>query len=146
MVVEAELAKEAAALLAPFLSRLMGTASAGAMKAASKKAGEAAWDRAARLWYKLWPQVEKEPKVAKALQEVAETGDDPQEVEAVISFNLKKIMKDLPPETLAEIQNIFAESNSETRVAASGDRSVAVGGDSTAPIITGDKSSVNPLR
>jgi len=146
MVIEAELAKDAATLLAHFLPRLMDAIGTEAVKTAGKKAGEAAWDRAARVWDMLRPQLEKKPEVANVLQDVAEAGDDQKEVEAILSFNPKKVMKDMPPETLAEIQDIVAEAKSEIRVTiASGDRSVAVGGDvSSSEIITGDQSSAKP--
>ena len=146
MVIEAELVKEAAALLAPFLPRLMDAAGTEAVKTVGKKAGEATWDRAARVWDKLRPQLEKKPEVTNVLQDVAEAGDDPKEVEAVLSFNLKKVMKNMPPETLAEIRDIVAEAKSEIRVTiASGDRSAAVGGGvSNSEIITGNQSSAKP--
>lgn len=148
MVIDTELAKDAATLLAPFLSRLMGPVGTEAVKTAGKKAGEVAWDRAVRVWDKLRPQLEKKPEVANVLQDVAEAGDDPKEVEAVLSFNLKKIMKDMPSETLAEIQDIIAGAKSEIRVTiASGDRSVAIGGGvSNSEIITGDQSSAKPPK
>lgn len=146
-MIEAELVQQLAALLNPFLSRLMEPATSASKEAAriaGGKVGEAVWNRAVRAWELIRPQTEKMPEVTQSLQELTEKGDDPRS-EAVLSWQLEKVLKDLPPETLAEIRNIVVETNGETHVTiASGERSVAMGKNaSNNVIITGDRLDKN---
>ena len=143
MTIESELAKEASTLLAPYLPRLIEHAGAEAIKATGKRAGEVTWNRAARLWEKLRPHLEDKPDTAEALREVAKEEEDPQDAETIISFYLKKIIKELPPETITEIKNIVDDAKKDTIVTiASGDRSIAIGGDVyRSTIITGDHTT-----
>jgi hypothetical protein len=145
MILETALAQQLAGLLAPALPFLAGpTATAlkdAAGKAAGGKLGEAAWDKAVKVWEKLLPQVEREPEVSKAIKEVAEKGDDPR-AEAILSWELEKLLKALPDETLKEIKGIL-EAKTEGGAAIAIDRGVAIGGNaSDNVIITGDRSFV----
>jgi hypothetical protein len=128
-MIDALLAQQIAVLLAPFLPGLM-KAGSKAVETAGGKAGEAAWNKAVNLWSKLRPQVEKEPEVAKALQELAEKGDDPR-AQAVLSWQLEKLLAALPPETLEEIREIVAEPGHETHITIATGGSIAVGRDAS---------------
>lgn len=142
-MIDAVLASKLASALAPFLPALVGTAVAAGQKAVGSvggKAGEAAWGKAVSLWDKLRPEVEKEPEVSKAIQDVASRPDDPR-AEALLSWNLEKLT--LPPEPLEEIQKIIADTRSETRITTATSGSVAIGGDAEGNIIvTGNQDTV----
>ncbi|NYT09533.1 MAG: CHAT domain-containing protein [Methanosarcinales archaeon] len=142
MNANSNLAREVATLLAPFLHRLVGTDDTAAVKANDNKIGEDYGVRAARLWYKLRPWVEKKPDLAIAIQQLAKARGHMEEKKAELSFYLEKIMKNLPLETIAEIRNIVAEAKSDT-LFFSDTSSVAVGGSVSGNnlITTGDQSS-----
>lgn len=122
------LAAQLAGLLAPFLPKLMGTAivaGKNAVESAAGKAGEAAWNKAVSVWNMLRPEVEKEPDVAKAMQDIAGKPNDPR-AEALLSWQLEKLT--LQPAMLAELQKIIAESKSDIRVTSADRGGIAVGG------------------
>ena len=127
-MIEAALAAQLAGLLAPFLPKLMDTAAAAGTKvleSVAGKAGEAAWNKAVRVWNILSPEVEKEPEVARAIQDVAQNAEDP-DAKTALSWQLKKLT--IPPETLAELQKIVAESKGDVRITTADRGGVAVGG------------------
>ncbi|MBK7387335.1 MAG: hypothetical protein IPI63_11740 [Methanothrix sp.] len=135
-MIEAALAGQLAGILAPFLPKLMDTAAAGGMKvleSAAEKAGEAAWDKAVRVWNILRPEVKKDPEVDRAIQDVAKNAEDP-DAKVALSWQLKKLT--LPLETLAELQKIVAESRSEVRITSADRGGVAVGGSVSGSTIT----------
>ena len=135
-MIEAALAGQLAGLLAPFLPKLMDTAAAAGTKvleSVAGKAGEVAWNKAVRVWNILRPEVEKEPEVARAIQDVAQNAEDP-DAKAALSWQLKKLT--IPPETLAELQKIVAESKSDVRITTADRGGVAVGGSISGGTIT----------
>jgi hypothetical protein len=106
----------------------MDTAAAAGTKvleSVAGKAGEAAWNKAVRVWNILRPEVEKEPEVARAIQDVAQNTEDP-DAKVALSWQLKKLT--LPPEVLSELQKIIAESKSDIRITSADRGGVAVGG------------------
>ena len=135
-MIEAALAAQLAGLLAPFLPKLLETTAAAGKKAVDTlagKASEAAWSKAVSVWNMLRPEVEKEPEVAKAIQDVAQNADDP-DAKVALAWQLKKLT--LTPTTLAEIKKIVAESKSDIRITTADRGGVAVGGDVSGGTIT----------
>jgi len=135
-MIEAALAAQLAGLLAPFLPKLMDTAAAAGTKvleSVAGKAGEAAWNKAVRVWNILRPEVEKEPEVAGAIQDVAQNAEDP-DAKVALAWQLKKLT--VPRETLAELQKIVAESKSEIRITTADRGGVAIGGSVSGGTIT----------
>ena len=136
------LAQQLSSLLAPFLPYLIKggiTAGEEAAKALGKKFSEASWNLAVKVWTKLGEKVAQDPDVEKRVQEVAEKSSDPR-AEAMLSWDLEKVLAALQPNELNEIQNMMNQTTTETRtVTASGERSVAIGGNvSGSTISTGD--------
>jgi thioredoxin-like negative regulator of GroEL len=135
-MIEAALAAQLASLLAPFLPKLMETTTAAGMKALDNlagKAGEAAWNKAVSVWNMLRPEVEKEPEVAKAIQDVAQNAEDP-DAKVALAWQLKKLT--LPPATLEEILKIVEESKSDIRITTADRGGVAIGGNVSGGTIT----------
>lgn len=130
-MIEAALASQLAGLLAPFLPKLMETATAAGKKAVDTLAGktsEAAWNKAVSAWNILRPEVEKEPELAKAVRDVAQNAKDP-DAKVALAWQLKKLT--LQPEMLSELQKIIAESKSDIRITTADRGGVAVGGSVT---------------
>jgi hypothetical protein len=103
------------------------------MKALGGKFAEATWNKAIDLWGKLWPEVNKRPEVAKAIQEVADKGGDPR-VEAILSWQLEKV--NLPPELLNQIKIILDQNVTGVRIITADRGGVAVGGNAEGCTIT----------
>jgi hypothetical protein len=141
-MIEDALATQLAGLLVPFLPKLLETTAAAGKKAVDTlagKAGESAWNKAVSVWNMLRPEVEKEPEVAKALQEASKKPNDPR-VEAMLSLELEKLT--LPPETIATIQKLIAENKSNIQIVSASDHSVSAGGNMIGnTIITGSQNT-----
>lgn len=139
-MIDSGLVQQATELMAPLLPYLMSpTAAAGkdaAVKALGGKFIEAAWNKATAIWEKFRPEVEKKPEVSQALKDVAENIDDP-DAKAALSWQLKKAMANMPPETIDEIRSIIAEKVNLIHVATASNGSVAIGGDASGNIIIG---------
>ena len=139
-MIDSGLVQQATELMAPLLPYLMSpTAAAGkdaAVKALGGKFVEAVWNKATATWEKFRPEVEKKPEVAKALSEVANNIDDP-DSKAVLSWQLKKVMANMPPDTIDEIRSIIDEKGSETRITTASNGGVAIGGNASGNIIIG---------
>lgn len=139
------LARDVVAFLAPFLPYLVkGVKLAG--QEAAKKLGERVSEEslagAKSLWEKLRPKVEAKPAAQEAAQEVADNPDDA-DAQAALRLQLRKILS--ADEGLAvEVGHLWEQIQPRgTTVVASGERSVAVGGDvSGSVIITGDANRV----
>ena len=134
-MIDPDLTRQLAALLVPFLPTLMKTAGKAA-ESVGEKIGETTWNKAERAWSKLWPWIEKKPEVVKELKDVAESTDDP-DAKAAFPWQLKKILADMPAETIEELKNIVAEKGSETRFVIASNGSVAIGGDATGNVVIG---------
>ena len=139
-MIDPELAQQAATLLAPLLPYLMSpTVAAGkdaAVKALGGKFIEAAWNKATATWEKFRPEVEKKPEVAQAVKDVAGNIDDP-DAKAALSWQLKKVMANMPPDTIDEIRSIIDEKGSMTRITTASNGGVAIGGNASGNIIIG---------
>jgi len=122
--------------LIPVLPYLLKAGEKAAEETGKKVAGET-WDKARELWSKLRPKVEARPAALEAAQDVAEAPDDA-DAQAALRLQLKKLLAH--DETLAqEIARVLQERRTDLSVSASGERSVAIGGDVVgSAIVTGD--------
>lgn len=137
----ATLTKEVVVFLAPFLPYLLKVGEKAAEEA-GKKLGNDAWEKAKALWGKLRPKVEAKPAALEATQDVAEAPDD-SDAQAALRLQVKKLLTD--DRSLAEeIAGLWDETRvARVTVIASGQRSVATGGDvSGSSIITGDQNRI----
>ena len=140
----AALAQQLSPIITPYLPHLLkGAKTLGkeALEKLGEKASEAGWNLAYKVWEKLDPIVKSKQEVADRLNEAAEKPDDPRS-ETLVSWELEKVLSALQPNEITEIQNILTKTKTETRTTiASGERSVAVGGDAPgATFITGDQN------
>lgn len=92
------------------------------------------------LWAKLRPKVEAKPAALEAAQDAAKTPDDT-DAQAALRVQLKKLLTE--DQSLAEEVSRWLEEGKAAGVIASGERSVAIGGDvSGSTIVTGDQNWV----
>ena len=97
------------------------------------------------LWSKLQPKVEAKEAALEAAQDVAQEPED-QFAQAAFRQQLKKLLTE--DQSLAEEVSRWLEQGKAAgiTVTASGDRSVAIGGDAKSnTIITGDRTSKSNL-
>lgn len=136
-----ELAKQLAPILIQFLPYLV-KAGGNVAEEAGKKFGGESWDKVKSLWGKLQPKVETKPAAQEAVQDAAQNPKD-EDAQAALRQQIKKILGE--DEALArEIEPMVKSlQQANVTVVASGDRSVAVGGNvAGGTIITGDANSV----
>ena len=128
------------AFLAPFLPSLIKAGEKAVEKAADAVSDEA-FKYAKALWDKLKPGVEAKPAAKEAAEEVAAHPDDDDAL-ASLRLQLRKLLEQ--DQGLAEdLARIWQEAQAANvvQVTASGERSVAVGGDVTgSTIVTGDQT------
>jgi hypothetical protein len=123
--------------LAPFLPYVVQAGHKVAGKAADA-IGEEAANYAQRLWERLRPGVEAKPAAQEAVEEVAKSPED-EDALGALRIQLRKLLEE-DQELAAELTSIWQEARAANVVTASGERSVAVGGDvSGSTIITGDQ-------
>jgi hypothetical protein len=141
--VQLEAAVEVAALtafLAPFLPSLVRAGSRLAERAADAVSDEA-FTYARALWEKLKPRVAERPEAQAAAEAVAAKPEDAAALEA-LRVELGNLL-DENPKLKGDVAGIWqqAQTANVVQVTATGDRSVAVGGDVTgSTIITGDQA------
>jgi hypothetical protein len=113
----------------------------GAAKEVGKKFGGAAWEKAKDLWAKLQPRFESRPAAQEAVQAVAQVPED-QAAQGALNLQVRKILvedNNLAQELASWL--VEAEQAGVRITVASGDRSVAIGGEVTgSSIITGDRN------
>lgn len=131
---------------APYLVKLRDIAGEEAVKEVVKEAvtkvGKRVWESAQAVWQRLsGSTASAQPEVAKALQDVAALPGD-EDTHAALRVQLKKLLtedaalKDALTQLVSEIKQ-----SGDVTVAATGDRSVAIGGDAKDnTIITGDRN------
>ena len=128
------------AFLAPFLPSLIKAGEKAVEKAADAVSDEA-FKYAKALWDKLKPGVEAKPAAKEAAEEVATHPDDDDAL-ASLRLQLRKLLEQ--DHGLADdLARIWQEAQAANvvQVTASGERSVAVGGDVTgSTIVTGDQT------
>jgi hypothetical protein len=112
-----------------------------AVEEIGKEAGSDAWRAAKSVWERLRPKIEARPAALEAAEDVASTPAD-EDALTVLRVQLKKLLTE--DEALAsEVARIYEESKKQgVTVIAAGDRSVAIGGDASGTIITGDQNVV----
>jgi hypothetical protein len=127
--------------LIPLLPYLFKAGEKAAEETGKQIAG-GAWNSAKELWTKLRPKVEAKPAALEAAQDVATTPED-SDARAALRLQLKKLL--IEDEALArEVTAWWEEAKAAgVTVSASGERSVAIGGDvSDSSIVTGDQNVV----
>ena len=127
------------AFLSPFLPALM-RAGESALEAAATRAGGEALEHAKALWARLRPKVEEKPAAAEAAGKVAEAPDDPR-WQTALELQLEELLA-ADSDLAGEIASLW-EQASAAGVVAAGERSVAVRGDVSGTIITGDSANVD---
>ncbi len=128
-----------AAFLAPFLPYLVKAGETFADKAATAF-GEDAWEFARKLWGKLRPKVEEKEAAKEAAGDVAAAPDDPR-AKAALELQLEKLLAG-DPELAKELSSLWQQAAAAKIVSASGDRSIAVGGNASGIFVTGDHDDV----
>lgn len=112
------------------------------MKEAVTKVGSRVWDSAQTVWQKLsGSSADTKTDVTKALRDVAALPGD-EDTHAALRVQLKKLLLEdsALKEALSQLVTEIEQSGGVT-VTASGDRSVAIGGDAKdSTIITGDRN------
>jgi hypothetical protein len=132
-----ELAQKISAFLLPLLPYLLKVGDKAAEEVGKKIGGEG-WDRAKALWERL--------RRKKAVEQVAQTAAALPDNQALREALREEIARALQEDSALreEIARLWVEAETAgVTVTASGDRSVAVGGDvSGSLIITGDRNRV----
>src|SRR5215208_2057597 len=135
------LASSVTTVLVPLLPYLLKAVEKAAEEPGKAVAGQS-WEWAKSLWTKLQPKVEANPAALVAAQDVAETPED-KDLQAVLRVQLKKLLTE--DQSLAEEVSRWLEQGkaSGINVSASGERSVAIGGNvKGSTIVTGDRNKV----
>jgi hypothetical protein len=137
------LAHWAAALLTPALPYLLASGQK-AVEEIGNEAGGDAWRAAKLVWERLRPKIEARPAALEAAQDVASSPTD-EDALAALRVQLKKLLTE--DEALAaEVFHVYEEAKKQgVTVIAAGDRSVAIGGDASGVIITGDQNVVKEI-
>jgi hypothetical protein len=132
---------DAAALttfLAPFLPALLNAGQA-VLDTAAGRAGAEALEHGRRLWQRLRPKVEESPAAEQAAARVAASPDD-RRWRTALELQLEELLAQ-DPVLANEIAELW-ESAHASGVVAAGARSVAVRGNVSGTIVTGDNASI----
>jgi hypothetical protein len=136
-----EIAAAVTVFLAPYLRQLLEPVA----EEAGKRLNETAWKHAKALWGRLRPAVESKPAVKEAVEDVARTPED-EDALAALRHHLRKLLEqdqDLARD-LGRLWEQAEADNVTVTVTASGERSVAVGGDvSGSTIVSGDQNIID---
>jgi hypothetical protein len=131
IMIENTLVQQLSSLLTPALPYLMGAATITGKKAidgVGGNIGEEAWNKAQQVWDKLRPWVYKKPETVAAMKEVADNPNDPIYANA-LPLNLKKLLEEMPAETVSEIRNtVISRTRSESHIVSADHGGVAIGG------------------
>ena len=124
--------------LVPFLPYLL-KAGEKAAEGTGKAVADKGLELAKSLWSKMGPKVEAKSDALEAAQDLAQTPDD-EDAQAALRRQFKKLLAE--DSSLAEEVQRSLEG-AGINVTASGDRSVAIGGDAKGnTIVTGDRNRV----
>ena len=127
------LASSVTAALVPLLPYLL-KAGEKAAEETGKKVADQSLEWGKSLWSKLKPKVEAKPAALEAAQDVAHAPKD-EDLQIALRVQLKKLLTE--DQSLAEEVSRWLEQGNA--VTASGERSVAIGGDvKGSTIVTGD--------
>ena len=136
------LASSVTTALVPLLPYLLKAGEKAAEETGKTVAGQS-WDWAKSLWTKLQPKVEAKEAALEAVQDVAQEPED-QYAQAAFRQQLKKLLTE--DQALAEEVGHWLEKGKAagTNATASGERSVAIGGDvKSSTIVTGNRNKVS---
>jgi len=135
------LASSLTTALVPLLPYLLKAGEKAAEETGKTVAGQS-WEWGKSLWSKLKPGVEAKPAALEAVQDVAHAPED-EDLQAALRVQLKKLLTE--DQSLAEEVSRWLEQGKAAGniVTASGERSVAIGGDAKGnTIVTGDRNKV----
>ena len=135
------LASSLTTALVPLLPYLL-KAGEKAAEETGKKVADQSLEWGKSLWSKLKPGVEAKPAALEAAQDVAHAPED-EELRVALRVQLRKLLT--ADQSLAEEVSRLLEQGKAAGnvVTASGDRSVAIGGDvKGSTIVTGDRNKV----
>jgi hypothetical protein len=135
------LASSVTTALVPLLPYLLKAGEKAAEETGKTVAGQS-WEWAKSLWTKLKPEVEAKPAALEAAQDVAQAPED-EDLQVALRVQLKKLLTE--DQSLAEEVSRWLEQGKAAgiTVTASGERSVAIGGDAKGnTIVTGDRNKV----
>lgn len=135
------LASSLTTVLVPLLPYLLKAGEKAAEETGKTVAGQS-WEWAKGLWVKLKPKVEAKPTALEAMQDAAQAPDD-EDLQAALRVQLKKLLTN--DQSLSEEVSRWLEQGKAAGiiVSASGERSVAIGGDvKGSTIVTGDRNKV----
>lgn len=126
------------AIIGPFLPFLVKSGEEAA-KEAGKRFGAATWERVSGIWSKLLPKVESTPSAMSAVERATARPDDSRATGA-LELELEEILKQ-DPRLLHELGKALQEAQvGGFTVSASGNRSIAIGGNVTGSrFSTGDQ-------
>jgi hypothetical protein len=127
--------------LVPLLPYLLKAGEKAAEETGKTVAGQS-WEWGKSLWSKLKPKVEAKPAALEAAQDVAQAPED-EDLQAVLRVQLKKLLTE--DQSLADEVSRWLEQGKAAgiTVIASGERSVAIGGDAKgSTIVTGERNKV----
>jgi hypothetical protein len=120
------LASEITALLVPVIPFLL-KGGEKAFEEASKKIGGDTWELAKSTWEKLAPLSKSTNEVEKAAGEIVNNPSD-QDAQAVLRFQIKKLLNDAPEELRQDIYNTLNKTSGKTSITIGG---VHISGEST---------------
>jgi len=140
-----QLSTQLVQLLAPFLPYLLKGAKLAGQEAAKKlgeKTGEQGFEQVKALWDRLRPKMEARPAALEAAQDAAAHPDD-EDALAALRLQLKKLLAE-DDSLVQELARLLPQSGPAGQtVIASGNRSVAIGGNASgSTIITGNHNQV----
>jgi hypothetical protein len=125
--------------LAPFLGPLMAKGGEAAA-ALVERFGEEAWRTASKLWDRLAHGIRSRPAAQEAAEDVAASPDN-ESARNALAWQLGKLLNG-DPALRTDVEQLWrAGSTTITTVTASGERSVAVGGNVQGRIVTGDQTT-----
>lgn len=125
-------------ILAPCLGVLLSGATAAAEEIGKSVAPDLL-AHAKRLWAKLRPHVEAKPAALEAAEDVAQQPDDERR-RVALELQLEKLLRDDP--ALADAVAPIVKEAVAAGVVAAGERAVAVGGNVSGVIVTGDSAVI----
>ena len=137
----AVLASSLTTALVPLLPFLLKAGEKAAEETGKTVAGQSL-EWAKSLWTKLKPKVEAKPAALEAAEDVAKSPED-EDLQATLRVQLRKLLTE--DQSLAEEVSRWLEEGKAAGniVTASGERSVAIGGDAKGnTIVTGDRNKV----
>jgi hypothetical protein len=125
-------------VLAPCLGALLGAVSAAADEV-GRGVGSELFEHARRLWAKLRPHVESKPAALEAAQDVAARPEDAR-ARGALELQLEELFTE--DRALSDAIALLLRDAVDAGVVAAGERNVAVGGNVSGVIITGDSAVV----